>query len=454
MNFDFIHPYDYFEELRYILEVLAAEFLLTIPTPLKRREFFWQKLVAGTLFLCGFSYLLFVIRAGINLVPEAFENRWMVRIVYIPWYCLLIFLTTLFLKILFDAPFVTLVSRSLIAWCCQHMEFVFANEIIGLGIAPWMREDYLFCYILLSVATCALLYFLLYRYFIPLLRIENIDTLPKKTVWAFFFAFVILLVSTFFHQEIFNDYIENKPDGAYFSATVDFFSCFLILVSMYMIYRLLKVNKEKIEAQKLLAEREKQFEQSKEAIAIINRKSHDLKHQIRALQEMSSEDQQKAFCDVEKSLTIYDSSFHTGNEVLDTILTEKALVAEKNHIRITSIIDGKLLSFIDKMDLYVLFGNALDNAIEACEKLSSDQDKVISIHISKEQGMCSIQIENTFDGKLYGEGEDLLTSKQNKAYHGYGYASIKEIAKKYGGVAVHEAKANLFVLHILLPVKK
>lgn len=454
MNFDFIHPYDYFEELRYILEVLSAEFLLMIPTPLKRREHFWVKLVSGTLFFCGFSFLLFVIKAAINLAPEAFASLWMVRIVYISWYCLLIFGTTLFLKTLFDAPFVTLVSRSLIAWSCQHMEYVFANEITGLGIAPWMREKYLFCYILLSVATCALFYFLLYKTFIPLLRIENIDILPKKTLWNFLFAFVILLFSTFFHQEVFNDYINSKPDCAYFSATVDFFSCLLILVSMYMIYRLLKVNKEKIEAQKLLSEREKQFEQSKEAIDIINRKSHDLKHQLRALQEMSSEEQQKAFSDVEKSLTIYDSSFHTGNEVLDTILTEKTLVAEKNHIRITSIIDGKLLSFLDKMDLYVLFGNALDNAIEACEKLSSDQDKVISIHISKEQGMCSIQIENTFDGKLYGEGEDLLTSKENKAYHGYGYASIKEIAKKYGGVAIHEAEANLFTLHILLPVKK
>ncbi len=454
MSFAFIQPYDYFEELRYILEVLIAEFLLTVPTPLKRREFFWQKLVVGTFFFCGFSFLLFVIRAAVNLAPDVFANRWMVRLVFISWYCLLIFLTTMFLKLLFDVPFVTLAPRSLVAWCGQHMEYVFANEIIGLGITPWMRENYLFAYILLSVATCALLYFLLYKCFIPLLRIENIDALPKKTVWAFFFAFGILLVSTFFHQEIFNDYIEEKPDGAYFSATVDFFSCYLILVSMYMIYRLLKVNKEKIEAQKLLSEREKQFEQSKEAIAIINRKSHDLKHQIRALQEMNSNEQQKAFQDVEKSLMIYDSSFHTGNEVLDTILTEKALVAEKNHIRITSIIDGKLLSFIDKMDLYVLFGNALDNALEACEKLPSDQDKVISIHISKEQGMCSIQIENTFDGKLYGEGEDLLTSKQNKAYHGYGYSSIKEIAKKYGGVAVHEAKGNLFVLHILLPVKK
>lgn len=451
MNLE-LAPYDYFEELRYIWEILIAEYLLTVPTGLKRRSHFWVRFAIGTILLTGVCFIYFVLFAVYMNNPDFFVNRWRTRLVFISWYSLLIILSVVQLKFLFRESLTTLLPRALIAWCTQHVEYVIINEAMGRGFWPEVRTNYLWAYILICVVSCGLLYWGMYRIFHPLVIIDGIEPNKKSYIVYNTLFFIFLLVLTFFHQEVFSNLIETDPDTAYFAAIVDALVCIGAILGMYMVYRTNQEYLGKKEAQMLLAEREKQYQQSKEAIDIINRKSHDLKHQVRALKTMDVEKRDAALSDVEKSLSIYDSSFHTGNEVLDTILTEKSLLAEKEHIRLTAIVDPSCLANMDPLDLYVLFGNAIDNALEACEKLPPEQEKVVSIHIAKEHGMDSIQIENTFDGKLLENGNDLLTSKSNKEYHGYGYRSIREIAEKYHGVAVHETEGNLFLLHILIPV--
>ena len=76
---------------------------------------------------------------------------------------------------------------------------------------------------------------------------------------------------------------------------------------------------------------------------------------------------------IEKSVQIYSAIVRTGNEILDTILTEKSLICENSGIHINCVADGSLLAFMNPVDLYTLFGNALDNAIEAVRKLESKE---------------------------------------------------------------------------------
>ena len=72
-------------------------------------------------------------------------------------------------------------------------------------------------------------------------------------------------------------------------------------------------------------------------------------------------------------MQIYSAIVRTGNEILDTILTEKSLICENSGIHISCVADGSLLAFMNPVDLYTLFGNALDNAIEAVRKLESKE---------------------------------------------------------------------------------
>ena len=131
----------------------------------------------------------------------------------------------------------------------------------------------------------------------------------------------------------------------------------------------------------LWSERNNQYELSKQTIDIINIKCHDLKHQIHKLDGYSTINNANKQ-EIENALKIYDSTIKTGNNALDVILTEKSLLGNQKGISFNVIADGKILNFIDPTDIYALFGNAIDNALEALTNIDIT-NKTISIIIKK-----------------------------------------------------------------------
>lgn len=141
------------------------------------------------------------------------------------------------------------------------------------------------------------------------------------------------------------------------------FCCAFVLISQVNQLKQLSLQKALNFNQELWRKHKAQYEMSKENIDIINRKCHDLKHQATALKHIDDvEKQKKAIDSMERSINIYDSILETGNDILDTVITEKNLICDANHIDMQCILDGKLLDFIDAIDIYTLFGNVLDNA--------------------------------------------------------------------------------------------
>lgn len=208
-----------------------------------------------------------------------------------------------------------------------------------------------------------------------------------------------------------------------------------------------------LNAQQLLWQTHKdQYQLSKENIDLINQKCHDLKHQIAALRTVSSEEQrERSLGEIERSVMIYDSTIQTGNEVLDTILTERSLSCEKEQITWTCVADGKQLEFIDPVDLYTILGNAIDNAIEAVRKLEEPDHRVVSVTIYAKQHMSVLQIENYYEGELHFAGGLPVSSKQDHRYHGFGVKSIRSTVEKYGGSISIDTENHIFLLCILLP---
>ena len=91
-------------------------------------------------------------------------------------------------------------------------------------------------------------------------------------------------------------------------------------------------------------------------------------------------------------VSIYDSSVRTGNETLDVLLANKSLQCEQRGIRFDRMIDGELLDFMKPADIYSLFGNAVDNAIEAVLRLDDDADRYVSMTVCKRKEMLSIHM--------------------------------------------------------------
>ena len=191
----------------------------------------------------------------------------------------------------------------------------------------------------------------------------------------------------------------------------------------------------------LLDKAEEQYKQNKENVDLINIKCHDLKHQIRGLGNKANISQDTVK-ELENMISIYDSTIKTNNDALDLILTEKSLFCQKNKIDLKCYADCSKLGFINESDLYSLFGNMIDNAIEAVTKIENKDKRTISLIVRNALSCTSIFISNYFEGKIRLDRNGMpITSKQNKNYHGYGLKSIKMIVDKYNGCLLYTSDA-------------
>ncbi|WP_053983045.1 ATP-binding protein [Niameybacter massiliensis] len=120
----------------------------------------------------------------------------------------------------------------------------------------------------------------------------------------------------------------------------------------------------------------------------------------------------------------------TGNYILDAILTEKFYIANSLGIKVTHEIFIKKNIAIDLLDWCSIYGNALDNAIEACKKV--DDLRWINIKIYYKEGQLICKISNAINTSLPID-MNYKTTKENKEIHGFGLKNIKKSVEKYGG---------------------
>ncbi len=197
----------------------------------------------------------------------------------------------------------------------------------------------------------------------------------------------------------------------------------------------------------IIEQEHKQYVIEKSIIDVINIKSHDLKHQLMALNaDMRSESIDK----LHEAVAIYDLNIKTGNSVLDVVLTTKSFLCHDKKIELTCLADGKKLSFMQEADIYALFGNILDNAIEATEKLDDKEKRIISLTVREEKGLIVIHAENycNTDKIKFIEGLP-VTTKTNTDYHGFGLKSIKLITQNYGGNLNIQVNDDIFTIDII-----
>lgn len=200
----------------------------------------------------------------------------------------------------------------------------------------------------------------------------------------------------------------------------------------------------------LRAQEQKQYEQQRVSMEQINVKCHDLKHQMARLQGRLDAE---TLSGLAAAVSAFDSVFHTGNDTLDVILNEKNADCLRRGIRFTCMGDGSAFSFIKPADLYSLFGNALDNAIEATDRLDDAGKKAINLHLDSSCG-AEIDLMNYFDGKLTLRGGLPVTSKADTAYHGFGVRSMQLTVHAYGGELHFSAEEDVFRLQIRFPAQQ
>ena len=249
--------------------------------------------------------------------------------------------------------------------------------------------------------------------------------------------------------------LNQRAAGARWEVTVYLSYVISDILALMMQYGLLQESdlerRYGVVEQLLYAEQKKQ-QMTAENVELINRKCHDLKHQLRALRRMEpGEEQERYIRQIEDAVLFYESAVKTGNETLDLILMDKLLYCQEHEIKLTCVGDGEKLSVLDTMDIYALFGNALDNAIESVMGETQRERRIVSFRIGSRGDFISIHFENYLGHPVKLSKGLPVTTKADSQYHGFGMLSIRHIVQKYNGSMSVRTDDNLFRLDILIP---
>ena len=114
--------------------------------------------------------------------------------------------------------------------------------------------------------------------------------------------------------------------------------------------------------------------------------------------------------------------------------------------------NGDVIAFMDDMDIFSLFGNAISNAIESVSRIADPRRRQISLKVRRVGNLCSVHVENYYSGKIDFE-EGLPVTDKDKNYHGFGMRSMKRIVESYGGALNVTCTDELFILDIVMPYK-
>ena len=175
---------------------------------------------------------------------------------------------------------------------------------------------------------------------------------------------------------------------------------------------------------------------------------HDLKNHLLVMESRQNTEETRQMAETLRSqIADYEDYVHTGNEFLDIILKDKAAKAREKQIDFSAMVDFHGIDFMEPLDISTIFGNAIDNAIEASENLP-EYKRLITVKAERIRDMLLITIENnTLPGNHLTEG----TTKKDRFVHGFGIPNIKKAVEKYGGQCSFQQEERVYRLKIVIP---
>ena len=416
---------------------------------LPRRRFFWiRALVSVAILAVGLFFAGSVINSNF---PVGQTAGWRYMMAQLTEFTVFVLAAAVLILFCYDCSFLSALFCSTAGYTMQNLATSLAGittSVIGY-IAP--NLPYVSDMGVVNNSWMLIVYVLGYIFLVR--RIAHMGLEPKGKL-----SMVIVIMTAIFFNTFFD--MAQRDLSAFgvpflHSTIIALAHVGACLLTLFLEYELLYNRQLELDAVALgqvIADRERQYRLSRETMDAINLKVHDIKHQIRQLKDGSVEVDAKALESLEKDIRIYDSSVRADNEALDIILTEKRLVCETEDINIACIADGQALSFMEPADLYALFGNALDNAIEAVRGVEDPERRAIRVIVRRLGDMASIHIENYFDGKVRFSDGLPVTSKIDAANHGYGTRSMRQTVEKYDGTITMSARGQLFQVNIMIPV--
>lgn len=182
---------------------------------------------------------------------------------------------------------------------------------------------------------------------------------------------------------------------------------------------------------------------------------HDLRNQISCALEASSDGRGAAqLGEIERGLSDIRFTDYTSNATMDTVLNQKRRVALARHIEF-QVTPLRLPSdFMAASDLCSVVSNALDNAIEECDRLPVESSKYVTTKLSRRGDYIAMVFVNPCSKKEPHDLQklDFPTSKSDERHHGIGLSSIRYCVEKYRGNCTASIVGGEFRLTVLVPI--
>lgn len=451
---------DIFDVCRVLLGAISAE-IVFMERAAEHREHFLQRVMVSSLGVLGFILLCI----PMYWFRNTYGGSGIAALITAVWWMTTGIVSMCCIYYCYQVTVCNLIFQCILGIALENLVTLVLQYLVCKICFPSLQTEhtalYVFITVLFYAAFDTMAYFLLVR---KSVRGQVVVKEDWRTFLVYLTVYIIIMgmgdvTNLIFHWskkdgDMFGG-IEMFTQSAvpYFCIVVNVIVNLVIVLLQNMTYRILSLQKEKEMIQVLQKEKEQQYLFSKENVDLINQKCHDLKRQIRALQMVHGEERERLFKETEEAVQFYDAHIKTGNDVLDTILTEKSFVCARQGIRFSCNIHAEKMDMIDVIDFYTLISNGLDNAIECVSKYENNEKKVINVAVLERGSMFHIFIDNYFDGELEFRNGFPVTSKEDKGYHGYGVKSMQMIAKKYSGDIRISVQNHTFSLQIMLPVE-
>lgn len=297
--------------------------------------------------------------------------------------------------------------------------------------------------------------------------VESVCHMQKKKIdlpRQFQVALLVFFVSIIYCADLLSDimftsYQLSNQRILWISDAIFFLIIVMLFLVLYLIRKLSMFYQDK---QKWMLECQKEEYMNKEYRNLKNTKDvlkrweHDYRNQMQTLMSLMDlnryDKAQEYILSLQEEFTRSLFQVNTGDLILDMVLATKLQYADQNGIAIDLKICLEEPLPLREQDITSLFGNLLDNAIEANLRVESSK-RYLQIQIKPLHSMIAIRVINSYDGIVQLEREHFI-SRKNREGHGLGTRQIKDIVEKAGGFCKVEYTDERFIVQVVLPLEE
>lgn len=430
--------------LLFTAELLANEYMLIGKFP-KRKNFVIRAGV-GIILLAAISVALAYVNASVLAALRYEESDIRVYIVISISFIVMFLCSVAAMRCCYECDMYSLSFCAIFGYCARH--FVFSVYVLfvtlvcpqfnlfDFGAFHWaMIPVYLLVYTPMNMA-------------VYLLFVRRIN---RNSVYEFGKAILLLYSVVLTINVVINTMSElygRERSELYIMGLILQIACMVLVLSLQtLIVDRMQIKSDKKVVDTILEQQEKQYKFAEANAEQISIKAHDLKHQVAVLRA-GGEPAERLLSELERLTGAYDTVVKTDNAAINTVIAEKWMYCMAHDIKLSYMVNPKALEFMDRVDVYSLIGNIIDNSIEAVMRLDEKNKRVITLNISDKNGIVTLSSNNYYSGSLEMRDGLPVTVKSDKTSHGFGMRSIKSIVEKYKGDMNISAEDNIFILTI------